>query len=103
MDGIHMTGWTVVFALGVFCLAGGVTAATGVSFTVSTLALAVGLGFNGSYDADVAGWSLAMLLPALIGMTLGQRVRHAMSPVLFRRMFMISTLMLGAYLMLKAV
>ena len=80
----------------------GLIRAMGVSFTVSTLALAVGLGANGSYDADVAGWSLAMLLPALFGMAVGQRLRHAMSPVVFRRVFMISTLALGAYLMLRA-
>ncbi len=79
----------------------GLIRAMGVSFTVSTLALAVGLSVNGGYDESIAGWSLAMLLPALIGMAVGQRLRRAMSPVVFRRVFMVSTLALGAYLMLR--
>ena len=50
----------------------GLIQAMGISFSVSTLALAAGLWLNGSYGADAAGASLLMLLPALLGMGLGQ-------------------------------
>ncbi|MDQ2183656.1 sulfite exporter TauE/SafE family protein [Alcaligenaceae bacterium A4P071] len=72
--------------------------AMGVSFTVSTLALAAGLMVNASYDAASAGTSFWMLVPAMVGMALGQGLRKTMSPQVFRRVFLGSLLLLGAYL-----
>jgi len=71
--------------------------AMGISFTVSTLALAAGLWLNGSYGAGAAGASFAMLAPALLGMAAGQRLRRALSPRVFRLCFMASLAALGAY------
>lgn len=71
--------------------------AMGVSFTVSTVALAVGLWLNGSYGAGAAGVSFAMLAPALLGMAAGQRLRRVLSPRMFRLCFMLSLAALGAY------
>jgi len=71
--------------------------AMGISFTVSTVALAAGLWLNGSYSAGAAGASFAMLLPALLGMAAGQRLRRALSPRVFRLCFMASLAALGAY------
>ncbi|MBV7482096.1 sulfite exporter TauE/SafE family protein [Bordetella sp. BOR01] len=71
--------------------------AMGVSFTVSTLALAAGLWLTGSYGAGTAGASFAMLAPALLGMAAGQRLRRALSPRLFRLCFMASLAALGIY------
>jgi len=71
--------------------------AMGISFTVSTLALAAGLWLNGSYGAEAAGASFAMLAPALLGMAAGQRLRQALSPRVFRLCFMASLAALGAY------
>jgi len=76
--------------------------AMGVSFTVSTLALAAGLMMNGSYDVASAGASFWMLAPALLGMALGQGLRKTMSPQVFRRVFLGSLLLLGGYLIATA-
>jgi len=69
----------------------------GVSFTVSTLALAVGLWLNDSYSTAAAGSSFLMLVPALIGMYAGQRLRMRLSPGFFRHCFFISLGVLGSY------
>lgn len=71
--------------------------AMGISFTVSTVALAAGLWLNGGYTADAAGASILMLLPALAGMALGQRLRNRLSPRTFKLCFMISLALLGVY------
>lgn len=71
--------------------------AMGISFTVSTVALAAGLWLNGGYTAGAASASLLMLLPALAGMALGQRLRNRMSARTFKLCFMVSLALLGAY------
>ncbi len=71
--------------------------AMGVSFTVSTLALALGLWINHSYSHTAAGLSLIMLVPALIGMNLGMRIRQRMPLPTFRKVFFISLIVLGGY------
>jgi len=75
----------------------GLIQAMGISFTVSTVALAAGLWLNGGYSSSAAGASVLMLLPALIGMALGQWLRHRLSPRTFKLCFMISLALLGAY------
>ena len=79
----------------------GLIQAMGVSFTVSTLALAAGLWFNGSYGMGAASASFAMLAPALLGMAAGQHLRKALSPRVFRLCFMASLAVLGAYQVLE--
>ncbi|MCH8619966.1 sulfite exporter TauE/SafE family protein [Undibacterium sp. TS12] len=71
--------------------------AMGLSFTVSTLALAVKLASAGSLDWHVAGSSLFALLPALLGMQLGQCLRKKLQPLLFKRCFFIGLFGLGAH------
>ena len=76
--------------------------ALGLSFTVSTLALALTLGQQGSLlHASVLGVSLLALLPALAGMYLGQWLRNRISPTAFRRCFFGGLLLLGADLALR--
>ncbi|AXA71679.1 hypothetical protein CE205_14250 [Achromobacter insolitus] len=75
----------------------GLIQAMGISFTVSTVALAVGLAINGGYSPEAAGASVLMLLPALAGMALGTWLRGRMSPQVFKRCFMVSLALLGAY------
>jgi uncharacterized membrane protein YfcA len=77
--------------------------ALGLSFTVSTLALAAGLARDGVLGFDIAGASLLALLPALGGMWLGQWLRLRTSPVTFRRCFFLGLLALGGYLVLRGV
>lgn len=71
--------------------------AMGISFTVSTVALAAGLWLNGGYTAGAASASLLMLLPALAGMALGKRLRGRLSARTFKLCFMVSLALLGAY------
>ncbi|AZW11616.1 sulfite exporter TauE/SafE family protein [Bordetella bronchiseptica] len=76
--------------------------AMGISFSVSTLALAAGLGLTGHYGGGAAAVSLAMLAPALAGMVCGQRLRHALSPQRFRLCLYASLALLGAYQIVQA-
>jgi uncharacterized membrane protein YfcA len=71
--------------------------AMGISFTVSTVALAAGLWLNGGYTPEAAGASVLMLLPALAGMALGQWLRARLSARTFKLCFMVSLALLGAY------
>jgi uncharacterized protein len=76
--------------------------ALGLSFTVSTLALAAALAGGGSFDTGTAGASVLALAPALIGMTVGGWVRVRVSEQMFRRCFFVGLLALGAHLALRA-
>lgn len=78
--------------------------ALGLSFTVSTAALALGLFKAGAFASptmQLAGSVLA-LAPALAGMFAGQALRQAMSVETFRTVFFAGLLMLGGYLVLEA-
>ncbi|NER62284.1 sulfite exporter TauE/SafE family protein [Pseudomonas sp. MAFF212428] len=75
--------------------------ALGLSFTVSTLALAVGLAGQGALGSAALGASLLVLAPALLGMLLGQWLRQRISAALFKRCFFIGLGLLGAHLLLN--
>lgn len=75
--------------------------ALGLSFTVSTVALAVGLGAHGAFVPETMGLSLLALAPALTGMWAGQRLRNRISPAVFRRVFLSFLLVLGAEMALR--
>jgi uncharacterized protein len=72
--------------------------ALGLSFTVSTLALAVTLAGDRAFTWDLAWPSLAALVVAILGMRLGQAVRARLSPQAFRLWFFLGLLALGIYL-----
>jgi uncharacterized membrane protein YfcA len=75
--------------------------AMGISFTTSTLALALGLYANaGGAGLDV-GASVLMLVPALAGMAAGQALRQRLSPVLFRRCFLACLVVLGTHMVVR--
>jgi len=74
----------------------------GILFTVCTVALATGLMVHGRFPASVATGSLLALIPTLIGMLLGQRVRDRLDPWVFRRWFCIALVVLGAYMVVRA-
>lgn len=75
--------------------------ALGLSFTVSTIALAASLAGDGAYGATLAGTSLLAIAPALAGMTLGQWARGRLRPGTFRRWFFVSLLALGLYMAVR--
>jgi uncharacterized membrane protein YfcA len=77
--------------------------ALGLSFMVSTIALAIVLARAGLLQPTVAGGSLLAVLPALLGMAIGAKVRAVIRPEPFRRCFFAGLLMLGGYLVLRAV
>lgn len=75
--------------------------ALGLSFTVSTIAPAVGLGAQGAFSTADFGLSLLALLPALAGMRVGQRLRTRIRPDMFRRVFLVFLLIMGAQMSLR--
>jgi len=77
--------------------------ALGLSFTVSTLALAAMLARDGALQTSIAGVSLLALAPALLGVGLGQVVRARARPEAFRLCFFLSLLALASHLLLRAV
>lgn len=73
----------------------------GLSFTVSTVALAVGLGASGNFSRSLLLASTASVLPALAGMCIGQAVRHRIAPAAFRRWFFMAMLGVGGYMVVR--
>jgi uncharacterized membrane protein YfcA len=76
--------------------------ALGLSFTVSTIALAVGLSAHGAFKIAQLGLSTIALVPALAGMWLGQQIRARMSPRRFRQFFLLFLLLLGLELAFRS-
>jgi uncharacterized membrane protein YfcA len=75
----------------------------GLSFTISTVALAIGLIATSQFKAAVATNSMLAVLPALGGMFLGQHVRNRLKAHVFRRWFFIGLLILGTYMVVRAI
>lgn len=69
--------------------------ALGLSFTVSTIALAGGLAAHGAFRLDQLGVSALAVIPALAGMWFGQKVRARITPQRFRQCFLAFLLLLG--------
>jgi len=72
--------------------------ALGLSFTISTLALAAGLAWHGALPTGAAGASMLALAPALTGMVLGGWLRARVQPETFRLIFFAGLLVLGGEL-----
>jgi len=75
--------------------------ALGLSFTVSTITLALALAHGGEMNSTLVLPSLVALGAALIGMALGQLVRGRISAETFRLWFFTGLLLLGAHLALR--
>ena len=76
--------------------------AMGLLFAASALALGIALRGSGLLTLELGAWSAAAMVPALLGMALGQRVRRALSEQRFRRVFFAALLALGAYIIAGA-
>jgi len=76
--------------------------AMGISFTTSTVVLAIGLAGNGGYPLAVLGGSTLMLVPAIAGMVLGTWLRQRLPVPVFRRCFLVGLGLLGAYMAVRA-
>jgi len=77
--------------------------AMGMLFTLSTLMLALALGRYDMIGAAQLLDSSMALLPAAVGMLLGQAIRAVISESVFRRIFFFSLLALGAYITFNAI
>lgn len=74
--------------------------ALGLSFTVSTMALAIGLLRVDAWHVELVWFSLLALVPALAGMQAGTWLRQRVASRTFRRLFFTGLLLLGATLAL---
>jgi hypothetical protein len=72
--------------------------ALGLAFTVSTAALAAGLVYTGHFHASVGTVSLLALVPALLGMYAGQRIRDVLRPEVFRKWFFAALVAVGLFM-----
>ena len=76
--------------------------AMGILFALSTLALAIALQRNALLTLEHGIMSTTALLPAILGMVLGQRIRQSVSGQLFSKVFFAALLMLGVYISFSA-
>ncbi len=74
----------------------------GVVFTAATIALAVSLGGHGLLTSELMIVSTASLVPAALGMVLGQKIRIRLSDKRFRQVFFIGLILLGLYIVVRA-
>lgn len=76
--------------------------AMGILFTVSTVALGVALSGHRLLPLELGALSGASLLPAAIGMVIGQRIRQRLSEQRFRQVFFSALIVLGVYIVVRA-
>jgi uncharacterized membrane protein YfcA len=77
--------------------------ALGLSFTISSCALAIGLLVTGEFRVAIATTSLLALIPAFVGMFIGQALRNRIAQDQFRKYFFITLLVLGGYTTFRAI
>lgn len=73
----------------------------GLSFTISTAALAVGLSSRQAYSGELLLVSVLAIVPSLVGMFLGQACRRRIRPENFRQWFLIGLMFLGLEMALR--
>lgn len=76
--------------------------ALGLSFTVSTVALGLGLLWHDALKLQAVSNSVIAVLPALLGMMLGARIRRVVSPERFRQWFFVGLGLLAVYIIHEA-
>ncbi len=72
--------------------------AMGILFTCSSLGLSIGLFWMNILTISTGVISLIALIPAIIGMIIGGKIRSLISVQLFQRIFFFSLLLLGGYI-----
>jgi len=76
--------------------------AMGILFTASTLALAAALQQANFLTVQQSVLSATAVLPAIVGMVFGQRIRKSLSEQTFRKVFFVALFVLGAYIIANA-
>jgi uncharacterized protein len=74
----------------------------GISAFVCPVALTAALAAHGRYSVALAGASFLALLPALVGMYVGQRLRRRLPAATFMRWFFVGLMLLGGYMFLRS-
>jgi uncharacterized membrane protein YfcA len=77
--------------------------AMGLYFALSTLLLAVSLGSNELLSAAQLKSSFIALLPAFLGVFVGRWVRTKIDEDQFEKVFLVSVLLLGAYIVVRSI
>jgi len=77
--------------------------ALGITYTVSTVALAAVLAYGGAMHVAVAGPSVLALVVSLLGMKIGQMIRARVQEKTFLLLFFIGLLLIGLHLVLRTV
>jgi hypothetical protein len=75
--------------------------ALGLSFTASTVGLWLGLMANRALVFDNLAISVAAVIPATVGMAAGRALRSRLDAKAFRRLFLLSLLLLGMYMVVR--
>jgi uncharacterized protein len=75
--------------------------ALGLSFTISTIALGIGLAGGGAFHRENIAASALAIVPSLFGMWLGREIRGRISAVTFRRWFLYCLVLLGLGLVIR--
>jgi uncharacterized protein len=76
--------------------------ALGLCFIVCAVALGVALWSRGHFPMSLAGTSLLALIPAALGMYVGQALRRRLDAETFRRWFFYGLIALGLYMVTRA-
>jgi uncharacterized protein len=75
--------------------------ALGLSFTISTIALGVGLARGGAFHLENIIASAPAIFPSLLGMWLGTLIRARIGVATFRRWFLCCLVLLGLELVFR--
>jgi len=76
--------------------------AMGMLFTLSTISLMLALGGQKLLSVELSIASVLAVVPALMGMALGRRVRRLLPEARFRKVFFASQIALGGYIVLRS-
>lgn len=76
--------------------------AMGILFLLSTIGLAVALQNNNLLSSELTTISALAVIPSLIGMATGQRIRKQLSEEKFKRAVSVGIFLLGVFIVLKA-
>jgi len=77
--------------------------AMGMLFTLSTIGLTLALQKNSLLTPELTVVSALAVVPAIIGMVVGQRIRKSLSEAKFRKIFFVSILILGFFIVAKSI
>jgi len=76
--------------------------AMGILFSLSTIGLAFALQKSNLLTSELATISTFSAIPAIIGMVFGQKIRRSLSEPKFKKIFFISILILGSFIIAKS-